>query len=127
MFGRRKSVPKIVTDDFELSYVDNSWSFEYQSIPFSVLGHEINLPTLRDLNNYLDWVNKHKEYIDIQVAAAFKGWDKNINLSAAHIAHIEIENNDSISVMILGDSSWGDMGYDLWFKSGDIVNEGASD
>jgi len=29
--------------------------------------------------------------------------------------------------MILGDDTWGDMGYDIWIERGVIKNEGFSD
>lgn len=57
----------------------------------------------------------------------FGDWEVNINKSAAHIALIEIEKSGSILVMVLGDDTWGDMGYDICFKDGVIVNEGAGD
>ena len=129
MFGKNKLVPKITTDDYVLSYEvkDKAWSFVYKNVSFYIPSHEIELPKVNDLNTYLNWVELKKEHINICVSTMFAGWGEEINLSAAHIAQIEIEKINCISVMILGDSTWGDMGYDLWFKDGEIINEGAGD
>ena len=47
-----------------------------------------------------------------------------IDSSSAHVALIEVVGPNRISVMILGDETWGDMGYDVWIENGVIVKEG---
>ena len=89
--------------------------------------HEIELPDTEELDTYLKWIEAKREYIEGCVSEMFGDSEIKINKSAAHIAQIEIEKPGSISVMVLGDDTWGDMGYDLWFKDGVIVNEGAGD
>jgi hypothetical protein len=50
-----------------------------------------------------------------------------MNRGSAHLACIGVSGADEFSVSYLGDDSWGDLGYDLWFKDGKIIKEGAGD
>ena len=128
MFGKKK-VPKVTTSAFELTFnVRNEhWTLNYKDIPFYFSSHEILLPETEELDQYIEWTNSIKRHIDECVLEMFEGWDNPVNTSVAYIAQVEIEAPGKIAIMVLGDETWGDMGYDLWVKDGCIVDEGASD
>jgi|GEM_PF-6599603 len=129
MFGRSKKIPKVTTNAYELTYEfrDEGWNLRYKNISFYFPNHEIRLPETEELDLYIKWIDSKKEHIDRCVAEMFEGWDVEINKSAAHIAQVVIEKPGNIYVMVIGDDSWGDMGYDLWFIDGVIINEVAGD
>jgi hypothetical protein len=102
----------------------------YKDIDFYIKGTEINVPTTQYLDHLILKVQEQKPRIDTLINEMAKGWEEegiSINKSAAHIALIGIENERSFSASILGDDSWGDIGYDIWFENGKITNEGFGD
>lgn len=131
MFGRKsKSKPRVITNSFEMVYDQkhNWWTFIYQNIEFTKRGEEILLPELQALDIYISWVGEHQKHIDEKVADMAKSWeDEFIDISKAHVASVEIEAPNRIAVMVLGDDTWGDLGYDLWIEDGKIINEGFAD
>jgi len=50
-----------------------------------------------------------------------------VNFNNARVSLITVENEFEFSASILGDESWGDMGYDIWYRGGEIINEGFGD
>jgi hypothetical protein len=131
MFGRKpKAAPTVKTDWFDLVLDQRSknWTLSYQGIEFSFEGIEVTLPKKSDLDMYIEWVEANREHIDGQVEKLTEPWeDVVIDASKAHVALIEVEGPKRIAVMILGDDTWGDMGYDLWLEDGEIVKEGFGD
>ena len=129
MFGISKKKPIVRTKDFVLTYdtKSNDWELVYKSIPFNFPKHDIHMPEVSELDKYLSWVEIHSQHIQNCVKEMFDGYDEHINISSSHVAQVSIEDPGYISVMVLGDDTWGDMGYDLWIKDGVIINEGAGD
>lgn len=131
MFGKStKSKPTVTTDRFKLVFdqKDQSWNLAYREINFLFPGPELTLPTQKTLDTYITWVETNRDHIDEQIEEMVSSWtDVQINASAAHIASIEVERADRIVVMILGDDTWGDVGYDLWIENGSITKEGFAD
>ena len=131
MFGiNKKSPPKITTTYFDLLYNQKyeQWEIKYKNTEFIFNGNEIEMPSESSLDQYLSWIESHKEHIDKNVKEMVEGWeDVFIDTSKAHIASVEVESSNKITVMILGDETWGDLGYDLWLEDGKIVNEGFAD
>ena len=131
VFGRKpKATPTVKSDWFDLvlDYGSSSWTLTYQGIKFSFRGVEIVLPKKSDLNTYIGWVEQNQEHIDNQVQRLTESWnDVVLDASKAHVAMIEVEGPRNIAVMILGDQSWGDVGYDLWIEDGTIVKDGFGD
>lgn len=131
MFGRRaKSNPTVIADWFNLEFDQKGqcWTLTYQDIEFSFPGAELTLPERATLDAYIEWVEANRDHIDSQVQEMIASpTDPFIDGSKAHVAQIEVEHPNRIAVMILGDETWGDMGYDLWIENGVIVNEGFGD
>ena len=131
MFGKRnKPNPSVSMDWAELTYDSKigGWALSYRDVHFDFPGPQLRMPDKAKLDIYLDWIERHREHIDQQVAAMAAGFDDvYVNADAAHVASIEIEQPNRIVVMILGAESWGDMGYDLWIENGEIVNQGFAD
>jgi len=128
----KKLVPTIITPDFNLTYdAKNSyWCLFHKNIEFNFEGSEVNLPTLNLLNEYLSWVESVQSHIDqnikemvneMGVAGEF------MDATKAYLALVTVESINKISILILGDESWGDMGYDIWIEGGVIMNEGFGD
>ncbi len=130
LFGRSKANPKVRSDWFELEFDQKykCWTLNYRGIEFSFSGTELALPERATLDNYIEWVDARRDHINARVQDMVgPSPDVFIDTSKARIAQIEVERPGRIAVMVLGDDTWGDMGYDLWIENGEIVNEGFSD
>ena len=53
--------------------------------------------------------------------------DSIVSFNNARVSLITVENEFEFSASILGDESWGDMGYDIWYRGEEIINEGFGD
>lgn len=131
MFGfKKKPRSSIKTDSYTVVYdrKKNFWSLEYKGVEFTYAQASIELPKVEILELYLSWVSSHKDYIDKNVRNMCKGWGHVfIDPTKWHLALIDVESLDRVSAMILGDDTWGDMGYDIWLENGVIKNEGFGD
>ncbi|WP_411992252.1 hypothetical protein [Agarivorans sp. DSG3-1] len=131
MFGfKKKKNISVKTEWYDLIFAHklSQWSLVYKNIEFVYQDHNIDLPEKHTLDLYISWIESCKSHIDSKVKEMCENWtDSFIDPSKVHIASIEVESIDRIAVMILGDDTWGDMGYDIWFKNGVIVNEGFGD
>ena len=131
MFGfKKKPQPSIKTESYTLVCDEkyDGWSLKYRDIEFTYSQVSIDLPKVETLDLYLSWVHSYKDHFEENVKSMCEGWDDVFaDPSKYHIAQIEVESQDCIAVMILGDDTWGDMGYDIWIENGVIKNEGFSD
>ena len=131
MFGlKKKPQPTINTESFSVSYdgKSNYWCLHYRDVEFNFPGVEIDLPSTATLDLYLSWIERHKAHIEDNVKAMCERWeDVFVDPSKYHVALIEVESDYRIAVMILGDDTWGDMGYDIWIEDGAITKEGFGD
>jgi len=114
-----------ITAEIEKDWSDLSWKFTYKKIEFNTEDHILNIPSTDELDEYLAWIEKNKTHIEKSITETMKEWGGNIN--AAKVAAITIENKNKISVLYLGDDTWGDMGGDFIIENGNIVNEGWAD
>lgn len=131
MFRRKeKKAPTVKSESFDLAWDQKygCWTLSYKGIEFSFKGAEITLPRTSDLDTYIGWVDANQEHIDRQAKRLAEPWeDVHIDATKAHVAQIEVETPSTIAVMILGDESWGDMGYDVWIENGSIIKDGFGD
>ena len=127
MFGKKpRSRPTVTTAQFKLEFDQKyqEWTLAYRDINFVFKGAEISLPEQKTLDAYIAWIDSNRGHIDRQIEDMFSSCtDVHVNESAARIASIEVERPERIVVMILGDDTWGDMGYDLWIENGTITRE----
>jgi hypothetical protein len=131
MFGfKKKTRPSIKTEWYIVVYdrKQNRWSLEYKGVEFTYAQANIDLPKIETLDLYLSWVSSYKGHIEENVTSMCKGWDDVfVDPTKWHLAFIEVESPNRIAAMILGDDTWGDMGYDIWLENGVIKNEGFGD
>ncbi len=130
LFGKSKPNPKVRSDWFELEFDPKyrCWALTYRGIEFSFSGAELNLPERATLDSYIDCVDSKRDHIDARIDDLIDpSADVFIDKTKARIAQIEVERTERIAVMVLGDETWGDLGYDLWIENGQIVKEGFGD
>lgn len=131
MFGRKpKASPTIRSDWFVLTFdqKDERWTLTYRDTDFCFTGAEVALPERALLDSYLGWIEANREHIDRQVRdMAVAHADVHVDPQKAHVASVDVESPNRIVVMVLGDETWGDIGYDLWIEDGVIVKEGFGD
>lgn len=132
LFGKKKSNPKVKFTKFDLEFdlKSQNWKLQYKDIEFYFERTEIKKPTIQNLDDLISKVREHESRIEKLIYDMAKEWKEEgitINKSAAHIALISIENEKLFSASILGDDSWGDIGYDIWFENGKVLNEGFAD
>ena len=129
-FRKPKAKPTVKTEWSELVFDPKykQWTLSYQGIEFYFRGSELKLPERSRLDSYIEWVGAHRDHIDRQIKELVgSSTDVYIDVSKAHISMIEVESENRIGVIILGDETWGDIGYDLAIEDGVIVNEGFVD
>ncbi len=126
LFRKKKQAPTVKLDGmvFKFDLSAQSWETEYEGIFVSVDGAGLELPVKPKLNDILKVVAAHGAHIDNAIDEMM--WE-GMNKGSAHLACIGISGDNEFSVSYLGDVTWGDLGYDLWFKDGKIINEGAGD
>jgi hypothetical protein len=129
MFFKPKKIPRVSVGNIVYSYSSkgNCWVFSYEGISFTLYGELLVIPDVSSLNGYIDLVRKRFLEIKSRIEELKETWGDELNAKSAHISMISIENNYEFSASILGDETWGDLGYDMWFKNGVIVNEGFGD
>jgi len=125
-FWKKKEIPIVKFDGHEFKYDSSNkmWSFDDDGVSIYIDGSALTLPVNQLLVSFRKILNKYQEHIDSRIDEMV--WDE-MNRSSARLACIEISNTNEFSVSYLGDESWGDLGYDIWFKNGEIINEGAAD
>lgn len=129
MFFKSQKVLRVRSGNIIYSYLTarNCWEFLYEDITFTLTGELLVLPEVSKLNEHISLVKKRFVEIEAQIEELKEAWGDEINTKSAHISDISIENDIECSATILGDETWGDLGYDIWLRKGVIVNEGFGD
>jgi len=126
LFWKKKEAPTVELDGivFKFDPSAQSWETDYEGVLVTIEGTALKLPIKSKIHDILKVIAAHETHIDKMVDEMM--W-KGMNRSSAHLACISISNVNEFSASYLGDETWGDLGYDLWFKDGKIINEGAAD
>lgn len=131
MFGRKKKLPPRARGEFfDLAFDERHdlWTLRFRGTDFLVDGRQVDLPAIADLERYLGWIDAHRSHIDAQVADMAAAWtEEGVDASRARIASIAVEAPGRILVTVLGDETWGDLGYDLRIDHAEIIDESVSD
>ena len=88
------------------------------------------MPDVEGLDQYIALVETRRPVAqrEIEEYAKLSAQDGvTINTSCTRIATIAVENEQKFSASILGDETWGDLGYDVWFENGVVVADGMAD
>ncbi|MGB2738922.1 MAG: hypothetical protein WBC60_00025 [Cognaticolwellia sp.] len=132
LFGRKKEPLILVTDNFTVT-VDiksNQWFLDYRNVEFNFESAKLVLPTTEKLDEYISIVEKKLPFVVEEMKLLTNGDNSDgsiVNFNNARVSLITVENEFEFSASILGDESWGDMGYDIWYRGGEIINEGFGD